>query len=786
MATGAVRAPAGAGPNLFHAGCDAPRGLYLQWRDLGLAVPLKGQARKDADASSPWTQAAPGSAAAAAAGGTTLTLLSGVTGQVGPGQLLAVMGASGAGKSTFLNVLARRVRTGTTGTVTVNGAAATSSFSRLHGYVTQDAPFFDSLTVRETLSYAAALRLPEAVPAATRAALVDALLADLDLTRCAHTFVGKPAEPGGISGGERRRLTLAMELTFNPPLLLCDEVTSGLDAASASRIVRILRRLASTQGRTVICTIHQPRPSILALFDQVLVLAGGRTAYYGPGLRGGAWDPAIPVAPAPAPAPAAGPAPAPAAAAGPSPSPAPPPGLLPADMVEYFRDGGFDFRPGHNPADELLDLVNGEDDEEEDGGGGGGGSGGGGDASPPGALKLRVAAEALAKPPPRTPASGSSADIADVEVGTLSPLPSRGARRAALIARLVDRYARSPLAAAAAADPPVVPPPATPSFDHLAMLPGGTVAVAAADAAATRAASTRAYPTSWLTQVRVITARSFFYKLRNPDAVMSQAVSAVAMSLVCGSIYYQLGLGQAAARDRLAAISFIFLTQSFMAFDVVVLFPAERSVYLRDTASGLYSSSAFYVGRSAAEFPIHAALAAIAGLVTYGMYGLGQAGGADRLGIYVLLMVLVTNAGASLLILVGAVSSSMAMGNALATVVLSFASLFNGLFVSPRNIPAYFRWVAAISFPGIAVKGAMVNELRGLTFTCGAGEPGCVPDGDTLLDVLGMAEVDPWEAAGWLLLESVVFRALAFFALHMMHTGQPLRDRARLLLPGAV
>ncbi|RYG44708.1 ATP-binding cassette domain-containing protein, partial [archaeon] len=216
-----------------------------------------------------------------------------------------------------MNVLANRV-SGYTGEVSVNGKRVGTNFTRLMGYVTQDAPFFDTLTVRETLMFAARLRLPSSVSRAQKTARVDALIAELDLKGCAHTRIGKATEAGGISGGERRRLTLAMEMLFDPYLLFCDEVTSGLDSASALRIVQILRGLAHDQNRTVVCTIHQPRASVLAQFDNLLLLAGGRVVYFGPTWTEGRAD----------------------------------------GMLAYFAHLGFPFRAYENPADELLDLVN--------------------------------------------------------------------------------------------------------------------------------------------------------------------------------------------------------------------------------------------------------------------------------------------------------------------------------------------------------------------------------------------------------------------------------------------
>ena len=212
-------------------------------------------------------------------------ILHGVSGSVAPGDMIAIMGPSGCGKSSLLNILAQRrgEDDGATGTMMINGAPYPDSFRRLSGYVTQDFQFFEFLTVRETLTIAAKLTLPQKMATSEKLARVDKLLSELDLTKAAETMIGSPTRPdmGGISGGERRRLCMAMELMNNPQLLFLDEPTSGLDAASALMVVELLKRQAK-QGKTIVCVIHQPRASILPLFDQVLLMGAGKVVYQGP------------------------------------------------------------------------------------------------------------------------------------------------------------------------------------------------------------------------------------------------------------------------------------------------------------------------------------------------------------------------------------------------------------------------------------------------------------------------------------------------------------------------
>jgi ABC-type nitrate/sulfonate/bicarbonate transport system ATPase subunit len=232
----------------------ASAGAWLSWQDVSLERKLRnGQMRR---------------------------ILKGVSGQAPPGSLCAILGGSGSGKTTLLNCIAQRVGD-FSGTVLLNGQPPNHAFKRVMGYVQQDTPFLEYLTVRETLRFAARLRLPDGVPRATKFAIVEDVISDLDLGACASTLVGRVGEAGGISGGERRRLALGMELLFNPHVLLVDEVglecttrarllgagalwtgpswfegatlvqvTSGLDAASALRIVVILKKLALEGAQT--------------------------------------------------------------------------------------------------------------------------------------------------------------------------------------------------------------------------------------------------------------------------------------------------------------------------------------------------------------------------------------------------------------------------------------------------------------------------------------------------------------------------------------------------------
>ncbi|KAJ3273819.1 hypothetical protein HDU76_010769, partial [Blyttiomyces sp. JEL0837] len=212
------------------------------------------------------------------------SILVDITGTAPSGQIMAIMGPSGAGKSSLLDIMHGKSKSGIVkGTVMVDGHLLPASILRsLIGYVDQEDLLMPALTVRETLMFSAMLRLPESVSIAEKKKRVEEVLSTLGLMHCAETRIGGFGKRG-ISGGEKRRVSIGVELVTSPSVLLLDEPTSGLDSFNALSVVRTLADLAHKHGKTIIFTIHQPRSDVYTLFDNVLVLAGGATLYCGPG-----------------------------------------------------------------------------------------------------------------------------------------------------------------------------------------------------------------------------------------------------------------------------------------------------------------------------------------------------------------------------------------------------------------------------------------------------------------------------------------------------------------------
>lgn len=250
----------------------------------------------------------------------TKHILRGLSGTLNVGTMTAIMGPTGSGKTSLLNILANRMPVvkgaALGGELLVNGGHVSTPewgrrFARLSAYVMQEDVMNAYLSVRETLLMAAAFQLPPSTTDGEKARLVNAVISELGLNKVGDTFIGS-SSVRGVSGGERKRANIGVELIKNPSALFLDEPTSGLDSFQAQSVMTCMGRL-SRNGRTVVASIHQPRSSIYSLFDQLYLISEGRAMFAGPA----------------------------------------------ADAVAYFAalDPAYACPPLFNPADWFLDLT---------------------------------------------------------------------------------------------------------------------------------------------------------------------------------------------------------------------------------------------------------------------------------------------------------------------------------------------------------------------------------------------------------------------------------------------
>ncbi|KAL2332427.1 hypothetical protein Fmac_020008 [Flemingia macrophylla] len=212
-----------------------------------------------------------------------LVLLKGVSGAFRPGVLTALMGVSGAGKTTLMDVLAGRKTGGyIEGSIKISGyLKKQETFARISGYCEQNDIHSPRVTVYESLLYSAWLRLPSRIDSNSRLTFIEEIIELVELNRIRNSLVGLPGV-NGLSTEQPKRLTIAIELVANPSIIFMDEPTSGLDARAAAIVMRTVRNTVDT-GRTVVCTIHQPSIDIFEAFDELLLMKrGGQEIYVGP------------------------------------------------------------------------------------------------------------------------------------------------------------------------------------------------------------------------------------------------------------------------------------------------------------------------------------------------------------------------------------------------------------------------------------------------------------------------------------------------------------------------
>lgn len=250
----------GARPDLFTGEHDDGSGMFLTWKDLWVTAPDQRNG--------------------------THPILQGLTGYAEPGRMLAVMGPSGCGKSTLLDALGGRLNSSTQqkGEILINGRKQPLSFGT-SAYVTQDDTLITTLTVREAVCYSAQLQLPESMSKSEKKERAEATIREMGLQDARDTRIGGGSTKG-LSGGQKRRVSICIEILTRPKLLFLDEPTSGLDSAASYHVMNHIAKLAQHDRRTVIASIHQPSSEVFELFHNLCLLSSGKTVYFG--LRSGA------------------------------------------------------------------------------------------------------------------------------------------------------------------------------------------------------------------------------------------------------------------------------------------------------------------------------------------------------------------------------------------------------------------------------------------------------------------------------------------------------------------
>ncbi|CAN6213758.1 unnamed protein product [Urochloa humidicola] len=252
--------------------------------------------------------------------GSRAAILDRLSGCARPGEVLALMGPSGCGKTTLLDALAGRLGTDKkwTGNILIKGRREKLAFGT-SAYVTQETLLMATLTVAEAVHYSAQLQLPDTVPAAEKRARADRAIRQMGLAAVAGRRIGGRVCKG-ISGGQRRRVSICVELLASPALVFLDEPTGGLDSAASLHVMGRIARLAREERMTVVAAVHQPSSEVFQLFHGLCLLAYGKMVYFGPA----------------------------------------------ADAIEFFEANGYPCPLRRNPSDHFLTMINKDFEELEE------------------------------------------------------------------------------------------------------------------------------------------------------------------------------------------------------------------------------------------------------------------------------------------------------------------------------------------------------------------------------------------------------------------------------------
>lgn len=650
-------------------------------------------------------------------------ILSGVQGIALPGQLMAIMGASGAGKTTFLDILARKNKRGSVeGNFFVNGENIfDDEYRSVVGFVDQEDTMLPTLTVHETITTSALLRLPRDMNISVKEQRVYEVEKQLGILHIKDQLIGSEEGSGrGISGGEKRRVGIACELVTSPSILFLDEPTSGLDAFNAFNVIECLVTLAKNYNRTVIFTIHQPRSNIVALFDHLVLLAKGRAVYSGPY----------------------------------------------SSCQNYFDRIGYACPPGFNIADYLVDLTmhaeaaHTPSDENGPAGFDGGSESMRTQNSSVRAIKSIASAsnmsmdnssygsynESIRRPKSKrrqslkqqqdrklytrkksTGADGPPTPKTDDEASE----PSDTRRNSQDVIRLSKQQGNVP--PQIMDDPHQLPPPAygtnTGLDDLVSSYVSSDVAGSVRDDinAAVRSAANANGLTSgqtdhavvsgsmksyrrvgYIRQFMILSRRTWRNLYRNPMLMLTHYAIAILLAVLSGFLFYGLTDDIKGFQNRLGLFFFVLALFGFSTLTSLTVFSSERLLFVRERANGYYSPITYFAAKVVFDIvPLRLIPPIIMGAIVYPMSGLTPAW--PEFLKFILVLVLFNFAAAAICLFIGIVFKDGGVANLIGSLVMLFSLLFAGLLLNHDAIPKAALWLQTVSTPGVFAPTSMLT-----------------------------------------------------------------------------
>ena len=518
-------------------------------------------------------------------------------------------------------------------------------------YVKQDDIFFEHLTVRDQLGYTALLRLPQLWTHTRKMNEVDRIIRLLRLTKVADSKIQM------LSGGEKKRVNIGTELLTDPAVLLLDEPTSGLDSTSAVALIQMLSKLARNSNKTIITSIHQPSSALFFGFDRLIMLAEGHVVYFG----------------------------------------------QPQQSLLYLKEHGLDCPLGYNGADHWMDLLvqdSAIDDDEDD------------DIIEDGDVENTTAIVAVTTTAVSSSdgtGSGTNTDDDDkddygIPIVQRSSKNStvgrmRGERNQATSMttrqRLINAWDKEAVAEQMDAH---VQMDNTKRMSSLLFDAGGGSSMMIANSSSSNNNNNKnkepsKYATSWGLQYRTLVHRS----LKNSRSAIFTPINVIkscALGIISGLLWYQMDYTESRVFDR---SSYFFFTMTFWVFDAMfqsfMAFPSERTVILKERASGSYRLSAYFMGKTTSEMPARLVLPLIYMVISFWMASISTSFSMFIATTFISLLSVM--AGEAIGLLVGATIYDTEKGMTFMTVISLFLALVGGFFV--ENVPSFLVWTKYLS-----------------------------------------------------------------------------------------
>ncbi|XP_076955784.1 ABC transporter G family member STR2-like [Bidens hawaiensis] len=615
-------------------------------------------------------------------------LLNKITGYAPKGCITAVMGPSGAGKSTLLDGLAGRIASGSLkGKVSLDGNEMSPSLiKRTSAYIMQDDRLFPMLTVYETLLFAADFRLGS-IPQSEKWQRVETLIDQLGLSTARNTYIGDEGTRG-VSGGERRRVSIGVDIIHGPSLLFLDEPTSGLDSTSAQSVIEKVHDIART-GSTVVLTIHQPSHRILLLLDHLIILARGQLMYQG----------------------------------------------SPKDVGLYLGRMGRKLPIGENPIEFLIDVIQQYDQSEY-----------GVDAmaefaltgmKPPKLSENELSFSTILPSPTPPPRRGK-------------PSHDQGAYGKRLHLQTVarsdqengfDHSVRSPWNTNKSWSQSGImesikftptrkrsdhktqhPASASPGYTYSSDIIAGTPTSHSSDYtvneddyltpnnvpnASKYSDLGPKFANSFFQETWVLMRRNFINIRRTPELFLSRLMVLTIMGFMMATLFLKPERTMQGITSRLSYFIFTVSLLFFSSNDAVPAFIQERFIFVRETSHNAYRASSYTIAGLITYLPFLLLQAAAYAVITW--FALKLEGPFIYFLVILYVSLLTTN---SFVMFVSSVVPNYILGYAVVIAFTALFFLFCGYFLNCHDIPAYWSWMNKVSTMTYPYEGLLINEYQ--------------------------------------------------------------------------